>query len=167
MNCPLSSFGPRRRRMRRRFVVFIITASGSGGRRLRRARALRRRLQVGLAIHPVVVVESGGAVIAFAAAFPYRSRDCYAGIAEFSVYVDPARRGEGAGRAALKGLLTACESAGFWKLLSRIFPENAASLALTRSLGFREVGLYEKHGKLEGVWRDVIIVEKLLPTPNA
>lgn len=114
--------------------------------------------------HPVVAVENGdGRVIAFAATSTYRPRDCYSGIAEFSVYVDRAHRGAGAGRYAMEALLAAAERAGYWKLVSRIFPENTGSLALMRSLGFREVGVYEKHGRLEGVWKDVVIVERLIP----
>ena len=53
--------------------------------------------------------------------------------------------------------------AGFWKLLPRIFVENGASRSLIRKFGFREVGVYEKHGKLDGVWRDVVIVERHIP----
>lgn len=114
--------------------------------------------------HPVVVVEDDdGAVIAFAATSAYRPRDCYAGIAEFSVYAARAARGRGAGRAAMEALFVAARAAGFWKLVSRVFVENAASRALLRSIGFREVGVYEKHAQLDGVWRDVVIVEKLLP----
>jgi L-amino acid N-acyltransferase YncA len=113
--------------------------------------------------HPVVVAEAEGVVAAFAASFMYRPRACYAGIAEVSVYVDSAFRRRGAGRLALQALMDAATAAGFWKLVSRIFPENAASRRLVASLGFREVGTYEKHGKLDGVWRDVIIVERLLP----
>jgi phosphinothricin acetyltransferase len=113
--------------------------------------------------HPVVVVEDGGSIIAFAATFPYRPRDCYAGIAELSVYVARGYRGRGAGKLALSAMLDAAERAGFWKVLSRIFPENTGSRALVRSAGFREVGIYEKHGQLDGVWKDVIIVERLLP----
>ncbi|MBP7690903.1 MAG: N-acetyltransferase [Anaerolineales bacterium] len=112
--------------------------------------------------HPIVVVEQAGAVIAFASTSTYRPRECYAGVAEFSVYVAPAARGQGAGRLALQALLSAAEQAGFWKLVSRVFLENTASRALLRGLGFREVGVYEKHGKLDGVWRDVVIVERLL-----
>jgi phosphinothricin acetyltransferase len=115
-------------------------------------------------VHPVVVAEDGGEVVAFAAASQYRPRECYSGIAEFSVYVARAARGRGAGRAAMQALIEAAEKAGFWKLVSRIFPENRASLGLVRSLGFREVGVYEKHSKLDGVWRDVVIVELLIPT---
>jgi L-amino acid N-acyltransferase YncA len=113
--------------------------------------------------HPVVVVEDAGAVIAFAATSTYRPRDCYAGIAEFSVYVAGPARGQGAGRLAMEALLQAAGVAGFWKLVSRVFVENAASRGLLRALGFREVGRYEKHARLDGVWRDVIIVERLLP----
>jgi L-amino acid N-acyltransferase YncA len=112
--------------------------------------------------HPVLVVEAEGAVVAFAATFPYRPRACYAGIAEVSVYVDRAFRRHGAGRMALESLIAAAAAAGFWKLVSRIFAENAASRRLVAALGFREVGIYEKHGQLDGVWCDVVIVEKLL-----
>ena len=113
--------------------------------------------------HPIVVVEEGAQVIAFAATFSYRPRECYAGIAELSLYVERCARGRGAGRLAMIELLRATEQAGFWKLVSRIFPENAASRAVARSLGFREVGIHEKHGRLDGVWRDVVIVERLIP----
>ncbi len=114
-------------------------------------------------VHPIVVVEEGGEIIAFAATSSYRPRDCYAGIAECSVYVARGARTRGAGRLVLSGLLAAAARAGHWKLVSRIFPENDASRRLCRSLGFREVGVYEKHGRLDGVWRDVVIVERLLP----
>ena len=113
-------------------------------------------------VHPIVVVEDGGGVVAFAATFTYRPRECYAGIAEASVYVARAYRRRGAGRIALEALIQAAKDAGFWKLLSRIFPENAASRGLVRQLGFREVGIYERHGQLDGQWRDVVIVERLM-----
>lgn len=113
--------------------------------------------------YPVVVVEVDRNVVAFAAASSYRPRACYAGIAEVSVYVERGFRGRGAGRRALEELIRAAEGTGFWKLLSRVFTDNLASRALLRSLGFREVGIYEKHGCLEGVWRDVVIVERLIP----
>lgn len=113
--------------------------------------------------HPIVAVEENGRVIAFAAASDYRPRACYGGIAEVSIYVERAQRRRGAGRLALEALIRAAESAGFWKLLSRVFTDNTGSRALIRSLGFREVGVYEKHGCLDGVWRDVAIVERLIP----
>ncbi len=112
--------------------------------------------------YPVVVVERDGAVVGFAWAGAYRSRPCYDGIAEHSVYVGRNQRGSGIGRVALDALCAAYEEAGFWKLLSRIFPENQASLALHERAGFRVVGTYYHHAKLDGVWRDTVIVEKLL-----
>jgi L-amino acid N-acyltransferase YncA len=112
--------------------------------------------------HPIVVVEDEG-IVAFAATSTYRPRACYDGIAEVSVYVDREHRKRGAGRLALSELIRVSEETGFWKLVSRIFPENTGSRALIASLGFREVGVYEKHGRLDGVWRDVIIVERLIP----
>jgi phosphinothricin acetyltransferase len=114
-------------------------------------------------VHPVVVVEEGGApIIAFASTSAYRPRECYAGIAEFAVYVAREARGRGAGRAAMLALIDAAAGAGFWKLVSRVFVDNAASRRMLASVGFREVGIYEKHAQLDGVWRDVVIVERLL-----
>ena len=113
-------------------------------------------------VHPIVLVEQEGEIVAYASTSSYRSRPCYAGIAEFSVYVRRDWRGKGAGRLAMTQLLEECERAGFWKLVSRVFVENAASRGLLHALGFREVGIYEKHGQLDGVWRDVVIVEYLL-----
>jgi phosphinothricin acetyltransferase len=112
--------------------------------------------------HPLVVVECGPETVAFAATFRYRPRECYSGIAEVSVYVDRSARGRGAGRLATAAIIDYAARAGFWKLVARVFVENAASRALCRSMGFREVGTYEKHGRLDGAWRDVVIVERLL-----
>ena len=109
-----------------------------------------------------MVVEDAGRVIAWAAASEYRPRECYAGIGEFSVYVERAARGRGAGRLAMDALIAASARAGLWKLLSRVFPENTGSLALLRAVGFREVGTYHRHAKLDGMWRDVVIVERLI-----
>jgi L-amino acid N-acyltransferase YncA len=113
-------------------------------------------------VHPIIVTEESGTVVAFASSSSYRPRDCYKGIAEVSVYVARNARGRGAGRLVLLALIAACEEAGFWKLVSRVFIDNTASRQLIRSLGFREVGIYEKHGQLDGVWRDVLIVERLI-----
>lgn len=113
--------------------------------------------------YPVVVGEDAGDVVAWASAPPYRrDRPAYSGVADFSIYVARAARGRGAGRATLAALIVVCESRGYWKLVSRIFPENGASLALCRSLGFRQVGTYHRHGRLDGEWRDVVVVERLL-----
>jgi L-amino acid N-acyltransferase YncA len=111
---------------------------------------------------PTIVVEREGRVVAWAAAGAYRARPAYAGVAEHSVYVARAARGTGAGRAALEALCDVYAARGFWKLASRIFPENVASLKLHERCGFRVVGVYQRHGKLEGEFRDCVIVEKLL-----
>ena len=112
--------------------------------------------------YPIVVVEDGERVVAFAAAGSYRPRDCYKGIAEFSVYVARGERGRGYGGVAMEALSNAAKAAGFWKLVSRVFVENTVSRALLKNAGFREVGIYQRHAMLDGEWRDVVIVEKLL-----
>jgi phosphinothricin acetyltransferase len=113
--------------------------------------------------YPVVVGEEGNELVAWASAPPYRAhRPSYSGVADFSIYVARSARGRGAGRTTLAALIGELEGRGYWKLVSRIFPENEASLALCRSLGFRQVGTYRRHAKLDGVWRDVVIVELLL-----
>jgi phosphinothricin acetyltransferase len=115
---------------------------------------------------PVVVAEVRGnaaaEVAAWAAAPAYSPRAAYAGVREFSIYVARGRRGSGLGAPTLQALIDECERRGFWKLVSRIFPENEASLALCRSVGFREVGVYRRHARLHGEWRDCVIVEKLI-----
>jgi L-amino acid N-acyltransferase YncA len=111
---------------------------------------------------PVVVIEDESRVVAFASTSEYRPRECYRGVAEFSVYVARASRGRGAGRLAMQALIEEARKAGFWKLVSRVFVENAASRALLQRAGFREVGVYRSHAQLHGTWRDVVIVERLL-----
>jgi len=115
-------------------------------------------------LHPIVVVvdEPKQDVIAFARASEYSSRECYRGIFEFAVYTDRAARRRGAGLLAMRELVTRAREAGAWKLVSRIFVENEASRALVAAVGFREVGTYYRHAKLDGEWRDVVIVEKFL-----
>ena len=113
-------------------------------------------------VHPVVVAERDGEVVGFAETAAYRARECYAGVAEFGVYVARSHRGEGVGREVMDALISAAESAGLWKLLSRVFVENIGSRRLLTRVGFREVGVYRRHARLDGVWRDVVIVERLL-----
>jgi thioredoxin type arsenate reductase len=112
--------------------------------------------------YPTIVVERGGDVVAWAGAGPYRTREAYSGVAEHSVYSARHARGSGAGRAALEALIHEYGARGFWKLVSRIFPENQASLVLHERVGFRVVGVYRRHGRLAGEWRDCVIVERLL-----
>ena len=83
-------------------------------------------------------------------------------MAEHSVYVARAARGTGVGRVTLNALCQLYAERGFWKIVSRIFPENVASLALHERCGFRVVGIYQRHGQLDGQWRDCVIVERLL-----
>jgi phosphinothricin acetyltransferase len=112
--------------------------------------------------YPAVVVEDGNRVVGFAWTSEYRPRSAYAGVAEFTIYVARTARGQGVGRLALQALLTEAERRGFWKLVSRIFPDNLASRRLCAALGFREVGIYRRHGQLDGRWMDCVIVEGLL-----
>ena len=102
-------------------------------------------------------------VVGWVRASEYRSRPCYDGVAEFSVYVSSSARGQRVGDALMARFVEACADAGIWKILSRIFPENSASRGLCARHGFREVGVYERHARLDGVWRDVVIVERLIP----
>lgn len=111
---------------------------------------------------PVMVVVDGARVLGYAAAFGYRPRPCYDGVKEFSVYVAREARGRGVGPLAVRALIEAVRPSGAWKLTSRVFPENRASLAMLAGLGFREVGTYRNHGKLDGEWRDCVIVEYLI-----
>ena len=111
----------------------------------------------------VAVEDAAGEVAGYAVAHPYSDRCCYRGIAEFSVYVLREARGRGVGRVAMAALNEAAKAAGLWKLLSRVFPENRASLNLMAWSGFKAIGVHEKHGKLDGVWRDCVIVEQVFP----
>jgi L-amino acid N-acyltransferase YncA len=101
-----------------------------------------------------------GRVLGWVAASAVSGRCVYAGVVEHSVYVDRAARGRGVGRDLLRVLIGSTERAGIWTIQSGIFPENAASLALHRSVGFREVGLRERIGQQHGRWRDVILIER-------
>jgi L-amino acid N-acyltransferase YncA len=111
----------------------------------------------------VAVEDPTGRVVAYAVAHPYADRCCYRGIGEFSVYVARDERGRGAGRLAMAALIEASREAGLWKLISRVFPENRASLKLMAWSGFEEIGVHKSHGKLEGTWKDCVIVERLIP----
>jgi L-amino acid N-acyltransferase YncA len=99
-------------------------------------------------------------VVGFAALAPVSRRAVYAGVAENSVYVASASRGRGVGRALLQELVERSEQAGIWTIQSGIFPENAASLALHRRVGFRVVGVRERLARRGGAWRDVVLLER-------
>jgi phosphinothricin acetyltransferase len=113
-----------------------------------------------LAEHRFVALDDAGVVLGWAAAVPVSDRCVYAGVVEHSVYVDASARGRGIGRALLTALVDSTEAAGIWTIQAGVFPENTASLALHRALGFREVGRRERVGRQHGTWRDVILVER-------
>ncbi len=107
-----------------------------------------------------LVAKADGRVVGWAALTPYSSRRAYAGVAGLSIYVSASVRGHGIGKTLLGALVEASERAGLWTLQAGIFPENTASLALHRACGFREVGRRERIAQLNGVWRDVVLMER-------
>jgi L-amino acid N-acyltransferase YncA len=109
---------------------------------------------------PRLVAEHDGAVVGWAALSSYSSRCCYRGVGEVSVYVGEAARGAGVGRLLLEQLVERSERDGYWTLTAGVFPENEASLHLHRACGFREIGVHERLGELDGVWRDVVWLER-------
>ena len=107
-----------------------------------------------------LVARAGGPIVAWAALSPTSRRRVYAGVAEVSLYVAAAARGMGVGKALLQALIEDSERAGIWTLQAGIFPENTISIALHKACGFRELGIRERIGRLRGVWRDVILMER-------
>ena len=106
-----------------------------------------------------LVAELEGEVAGWAAVVPYSGRAVYRGVGEESVYVAERARGRGVGRALLEALIESARTGGLWTLQAGVFPDNLASLELHRRLGFREVGVRERIGRLDGVWRDVVLLE--------
>jgi len=106
------------------------------------------------------VATDGDTIVGWVALTGYSDRCCYEGVADLSVYVAPPAQGRGIGRALLEHLVASAGAAGIWTLQAGIFPENEASLALHRRCGFRVVGTRERIGRLEGVWRDVVLLER-------
>jgi phosphinothricin acetyltransferase len=111
---------------------------------------------------PLLVGERDGRVAGFARLSPYSDRCVYEGVAEHGVYVDRDFRGAGIGRELLVALCAAAEANGLYKLTSRIFADNQASLAAHRAAGFEVVGVQRRHGRLDGEWKDCVLVERLL-----
>ncbi len=112
--------------------------------------------------HPALVAVRADEVVGWAWLAPYSERRAYAGVAECSVYVRTAERRRGIGARLVGDLVVEAELQGFHKLLGKLFTSNAASIRLVRHCGFREVGVHRCHGRLEGEWRDVLLVELLL-----
>jgi L-amino acid N-acyltransferase YncA len=111
---------------------------------------------------PLLVAEENGAVSGWARIQPYSQREAYAGVGEASVYVRRSARGRRLGSRLLGELGAQAERLGYWKLTGKLFTDNAASSALTSRCGWRAVGTHLRHGRLDGAWRDVIVVEVLL-----
>lgn len=111
---------------------------------------------------PLLVSAGGEEVIGWAGLGPYSNRQCYAGIGEASVYVDASARGRGIGTALTEALAEAAQSGGFHKMIGKLFTDNVASIRLVERCGFDSVGLHRRHGELDGAWRDVLVVERLL-----
>jgi L-amino acid N-acyltransferase YncA len=111
---------------------------------------------------PFLVASDGDGLIGFARVSPYSDRCVYRGIGEHGVYVARAARGRGAGRALLEAVCDEAERAGLHKLTSRVFTDNAASRAAHLAAGFEEVGVQRRHGRLDGRWKDCVLVERLL-----
>jgi L-amino acid N-acyltransferase YncA len=107
-----------------------------------------------------LVVTLDDAVVGWAALSPVSSRACYSGVAEHSIYIAERARGLGFGRQLLGTLIASSEAGGFWTLQAGVFPENEASMALHVALGFRVVGVRERIGCMDGLWRDVVLLER-------
>ena len=107
-----------------------------------------------------LVALAGGHVIAWVAVTPVSARPVYAGVAEHSIYVADAARGQGVGKILLQAFIEESERAGIWTLQTAIFPENVASIGLHKACGFREVGYRERIGQMNGVWRNTVMLER-------
>jgi L-amino acid N-acyltransferase YncA len=111
---------------------------------------------------PLLVAEREGQVVAWAVVKPYSDRDAYRRVGECMLYVTRRERRRGTGRGLLNALAQEAERGGYVKLIGRLLTDNEASVALVRRCGFREVGVHNRHGRLDGRWRDVLVVEKLI-----
>lgn len=107
-----------------------------------------------------IVASIDDKIIGWAALTPVSGRCVYAGVAEVSIYISNQYKGQKTGTRLLETLISACEKEGFWTLQAGIFPENTASLKIHENLGFRKVGYREKIGKMNGIWRDIILLER-------
>jgi phosphinothricin acetyltransferase len=112
--------------------------------------------------YSVMVAEQEGAVIGWASLNPYSHRCAYSGVADLSVYIERSFRGQGVGSALLESLETAAQDNAFHKIVLFTFPFNHAGQGLYRKMGFREVGVFEKQGVMDGAFIDVMVMEKLL-----
>lgn len=107
-----------------------------------------------------VLENENNEIVGWAALQPVSNRECFRGVAEVSIYLTNSVQGKGLGKMLLKKLIVDSEEREFWTLQAGIFPENEASIAVHLKLGFRKVGTREKIGKMHGVWRDIIFLER-------
>ena len=107
-----------------------------------------------------LVVEFNGEVVGWAALTAVSSRRVYAGVAEVSIYIATDAHGAGIGKALLSRLVQCSEIAGIWTLQAVIFPENQASIAIHAKNGFKILGVREKLGRMNELWRDVVLMER-------
>ena len=107
-----------------------------------------------------LVAERDSRVVGWIALVPASPRECYAGVAEVSVYIAEEARGQGVGSQLLAALIETSERGGIWTLQTGVFPENEPSLGLLQRFGFRPLGTQERIGRLHGVWRDVVLLER-------
>jgi phosphinothricin acetyltransferase len=112
--------------------------------------------------HRIVAVEDGD-VVGWAALARVSARECYAGVAEHSVYVAESHRGRGLGRGLVEALIAGADAAGIWTIQTSVFPENEATLRLHERVGFRVVGRRERIAQLDGEWRDTLLLERRSP----
>ncbi|WP_286235667.1 GNAT family N-acetyltransferase [Thalassotalea sediminis] len=110
--------------------------------------------------HSRIVAVENNSILGWAALSPVSSREVYSGVAEVSVYVAKSAQGKGVGQKLLSSLIKESEKNNIWMLQAGIFPENIGSLQLHKNNGFRQLGIREKLGKMNGVWRDVVLIER-------
>lgn len=118
--------------------------------------------RIGDARFPLLVSDGDQGVVGWAGLSSYSTRPCYAGIGECSVYVAASARGHGVGTALTEALAAAAKRSGFHKMIGKLFTDNTASVRLVERCGFHAVGVHRNHGRLDGAWRDVLVVERLL-----
>lgn len=112
--------------------------------------------------HPVLVAQGCGGVAGWTRIAPYAPAAFYDGVGEYMLYVERTARRHGVGRALLEALCAQAARLGYWKLIGKLFTDNRASIDLAHRCGFREVGVHRRHGRLEGQWRDVVVIERPL-----
>lgn len=146
--------------MARIYNIGIVERVATFETRTKRAEELAELIRSGSL---ALVAERDGQVVAFVKVGPYDDAShYYSDIGEATLYVDPAARRSGVGQALMEAVAEAAERRGYCKLVGKIFSSNAPSIALVKACGWREVGVHRRHGRLDGEWKDVLVVERLL-----